>query len=158
MIVALCLPACGDDDDGTQPADTSGSDAPALTKAEFIREADEICGATDDDLRSIQEEINALGTSDYGAIADLIRQIVDRVEAELEDLRALTPPKEDQEEVDEVFDFVESQLPILGELADATERQDAAGIQSTSEELARGQEQTQDFAQDYGFKECGSGD
>lgn len=150
MVAALCLAACGDDD--------GGGDGQGLTKAEFIRQADAICGETDEDLKTIQAELDRLGTSDFGKSADLIRDIVDRVEVELDDLRALTPPEEDAESVDETFDFVEDQLPLLRDLADATERQDADAIQSLTEELARGQDQTQEFAQDYGFKECGSGD
>ena len=158
--VALGLPACGDDDDGgSAPTETSGTaTTQALTKAEFIREADAICGRADDELREIEQELTAVGTSDYDKAADLIRETLDVVERELGDLRALEPPPEDAQTVNETFDFVESQLPLLSDIADATERKDLAEVQSLSRELAEGQAQTQEFAQDYGFKECGSGD
>lgn len=133
--LALIAAGCGDDDES----------AP-LTKEEFIAQADAICVAGD-------EEINAAAEEQFGDLTEeppvseqeafLADVVAPSYEQRAEELRGLTPPEEDSEEV-------EALLTSLDELTTQISDDPGAVLEATEEpEYAA-------LAQEYGLQTCGN--
>lgn len=131
VIGALAVAGCSGSDDSSD----------ALTKTEFIAQADEICKGASDSLKDAQTELGADATKD-----DYVAFINDTYLPELKDessaLKELTPPSEDEGAVDEIIaslddgiDSIESDPEILltegadDPLADATEQAKTFGLE-----------------------------
>jgi hypothetical protein len=103
MLVALVAAAgCGSDDDA---APASAADGAPLTKAQFIASADKICKETTVKLTSaaanLREATKKTGTVPVRRVAAfLTKTSLPAYDAMLEDIRALTPPKRDEQTID----------------------------------------------------------
>lgn len=132
VVAALVLAACG------------GEDAP--TKEEFIAEGDAICREGDEALNTAAEE--QFGDLSADPPRKQQEQFVSEVVAaeyrsQLEQLRELTPPEGDEEEVDAI-------LTSLEQLADQAESDPGSLLDAqTAPEAAR-------LAAEYGFMSCGA--
>src|SRR5262245_65186475 len=101
-LAAATLVGCGGDDGG-------GSAAPAISKTDFVAQANEICQAGAADLAS------ALGTLDPNSSADELEQIfvetvIPNIRQQVTDIRALGFPAGDEATLDGAFDQVEQIL------------------------------------------------
>jgi hypothetical protein len=109
------------------------------------------------ELEPIEDRIGRLGSSNYGELASTLGEGLDIADRELESLRELTPPRDDQEIVDEIVQAVEVQIAIGRRLAGAAGRRDTLGLASLVGEFERARERSEELAENYGFEECGAG-
>jgi hypothetical protein len=137
--------ACGGNGD-------SGGDAEAerLTKEEYIAQAAAVCQEAEDrfdelgDAQTI-EEAAALG-----------EEAVTIGEEQLEQLRALRPPAEDEATIEEAYDLLEQQLAVARDLVEALRANDQAAAQELIAEGERLNEEADAIAAEYGLEVCGS--
>ena len=144
---AVALGGCGGGDDtsstATTGSQTSTASAPALTKEQFIAQADAICAAGD---KTINAAIQALGNGQPSQ-ADLqqFSQIaVPALQEEVDAIRALPPPSGGEEQITAMLDAVQDGVDKI--------QSDPSAIES--DPLERGRV---NCAQDYGLQQCGSG-
>jgi hypothetical protein len=133
--LALIAAGCGGDDEGE-----------ALTKEEFITQADEICAAGD-------EEITATADEQFGELEEeppveeqeafLTDVVAPNYEDQLAQIRELNPPEEDAEQVDELLSALED---LIAQLRD----EPSAVLEATEPPEAS------TLAQEYGLQNCGS--
>jgi hypothetical protein len=145
LLLVVPLVACGgddDDDDGGQ----------ALSKADFIEQADAICAAGDAELDEATEEAFAEGQPD----ADTLEAYIDDVVApnlrdQFADIRALGVPDEIDGGVDSLLDAAEDRLAELEAMSgDEVLELFSAGEDPFAEVNAQ--------ADALGFTECGGGE
>lgn len=119
--------------------------AKALTKAQFIEEADARCSETN---ASIQEYVDrGEGFSGAGEIADLREQL-------LVQLKDLGPPTEDRTTLDAYLTALENQVEAGQSIGLALDRGEDTAQFEAELETARGEAET--AAAEYGFEECGT--
>jgi hypothetical protein len=147
---ALIAAGCGGDDDGDTTTTTTGvtgttGNAEAPTKQEFIKQADEICTEGSQELTTaLSEELGTEQPSDEEIEQFVSDSVVPVLREQFAELRALTPPEGDEEEVDRVFTAAEDAV-------DELEEDPGLVVESGSfEEADR-------LARNYGFKTCGGG-
>lgn len=136
---ALLVAGCGGDDDD------QGAGSPPLSKEEYIAQGDAICTAGDEELVAEAEE--RFGSAEEAPPraeqeAFISEIVAPGFEQQLEELRELSPPEEDQEQIDAL-------LAALEELADAAANDPGAVIDGEFTEASR-------LAREYGFTACGS--
>jgi hypothetical protein len=142
---ALALAGCGGDDDtattASGGAEAGGASGPALTKDQFIAQADAICAAGD---RTIEEAIEALGRGGEPSPADLHQFsiiAVPAIQQEVDAIEALPPPEGDEDEVEAILAAVQKGIDEI--------RSDPTSIES--DPLAEADR----LAEDYGLEQCG---
>lgn len=176
LVAALLLPACGDDDndsgsDGagtqattqtdTQP-DTGAQDG-SVTRTEYIAEADAFCKKANAEAKVLNERAQdavrgATGTkAQLEAIAPLLREGYEVQARSREEFKKIEYPAADRAIVEQLHAAYDKQTALVAELRDAAEAGDAARFRSVSTEQNRVKTTARRIAQDYGFKECGSG-
>ena len=129
----LALAGCGDDGD-------SGSEE--LSKDEFISQADEICEKSSERIDEAEDgfaDPNAPTEEEIDAAMDDV--VVPELREQLEGIRDLDAPDEDDEKIEEMLDNLEKGIDSLEE-----------DWQSPDNEAF---EKANEIAVDYGFKECG---
>ncbi len=154
----LLLQACGDD-------------AEALSKPQFIEQADAICESTNADLEatfdSFFADMEAEFESDdfdfddpefqdrfFATFAETMQAAEPIIDRQLDELRALRPPKEDRELIDGLLDDLETVFEQFADRADAA----AAGDASARTFLDEGEDPFAEVnagARAYGLTECG---
>ena len=131
---------CGDDDDGGG----GGSDAP--TKAEYIKQGDQICRAGDKAIE--QEGRQKFGAGGDPSKAQLIEfteeTIVPNLEDQITQLRELAAPDGDEDTLIGIWDAAD---------------EGTASIKDDPEQVVQGDstafDEANGLARDYGFKVCG---
>jgi hypothetical protein len=126
----------------------SGGDA--LSKQEFIRQADAICNEFDDKLADARPPTTIEGIKDFA------QQTQDLMSDALSQLRELEPPGDDRETVDAMLSNLERVTSLLPELADAAQQQDLQRIQELNGEFTTQVNEFNDRAESYGLEVCGS--
>jgi hypothetical protein len=130
---------CGDDDEE------------ALSKAEYIKQGDEICRESGDRIDQEAEKAFAdLGENERPTeeqIAPFVKDtLVPEVEKQIEGLRDLAPPEEDEDKLNDIYDGVD-------EAASKVEEDPGLLLQEGADPF----EEPNAAAQEYGFKVCGEG-
>jgi hypothetical protein len=141
LAAGLIAAGCGDDDDDETTAvvettttetgatgPTGAATGEPLSKQEFISQGDEICDTANEELQQANEP----------------SQVADNIQGQIDDLRALTPPEGDEDEITKILDDAQEAVDQIGE---SDSFQGAGGRQL---------EQAGQALQDYGFKECGT--
>ena len=136
LVAAGAGAGCGGDDDEE-----------ALSKAEFIEQGDAICKkAAAEGEKEADAMFADLGPNEEPSDEQLTTFVEDvlkpNVEGQLNDLRDLTPPEEDEDTVNAVYEKVETGLAKLED--------DPKTILSDEDPLSDANQ----AAEDYGFKEC----
>jgi hypothetical protein len=158
LVVAALVAGCGGGGGGNGGTDSTaanggGSDndsAPALTKAEFIKQGDKICSES---TKKFLEEVRKF-TSDNGIDPSeapsqeqeeelLTEVILPQFRVEAEELDALGPPKGEEQEVEEIISGLE-------EVIDEGEA-DPSSVSGSEDPFA----EVNQKAKDFGFKVCG---
>ena len=145
ILMLACLAAtgliaagCGDDDD-------DGGDA--LTKEEFVTQGNKICTDGNAEIEAEAEEVFASGQpTPEEELAFAEDSVVPNIQSQIDGLRDLTPPEEDEETVTEMLDAAQAAL----------DRAEADPSLLTS---AGGEDVFVDVnvqLNDYGLTECGS--
>jgi hypothetical protein len=129
---------------GCGGSDDSDSE-PAPTKAEFTKQADDICGKANKELQTeIKEKFGNKQPSKEEAIAFTEDTIIPSLAKQLDDLEALTPPDSDDADVGELF-------KTLGKDIDALREDPASSLTPDAMEAS------EKAAEEYGFDNCGTG-
>lgn len=148
VLFAAGVAGCGGSDDD------SGE---ALSKDDFIAQANEICAGVNEDLDSLESDFTeASDSGDSEAAADVLRDGTDILAAGVEELKGLTPPEEDQDTIDEWLALNDEQAEASDDLIDAVADEDNAKAEATGKELDDLAAEADPIADEYGFTECGS--
>ncbi|HEX2057818.1 MAG TPA: hypothetical protein VHI71_05555 [Actinomycetota bacterium] len=137
MAVAACaatlLGACSDD-----------------SKQAFIDAADEACREADAAIAEIGQPRVEEGVLDYVRDA---REISEELVA---DLRALDPPADGAEQVEQMIDGLERATDLLEPLAQATIERDSQQLEELQQEIEQITDEVSETAESYGFETCGA--
>jgi hypothetical protein len=142
-VVALAIAGCGG---GDEPATTTAPAEP-LTKAEFVRQADQICLSGDSRIEAAADDLLAQGgqppPSEVRRIA--LRIVVPGLEAEVRAIRALGAPAGDEAEVERILRATERGIAEI----EAHPERAIEGPPPGLREAGR-------LARKYGSAECGA--
>jgi hypothetical protein len=140
LAAGLIAAGCGDDDEETTAVvetttGATGATGPTgaatgepLSRQEFISQGDEICATANEELQQASEP---------SAVAD-------NIQGQIDELRALTPPEGDEDEIAKILDDAQE---AVDQIRESDSFRGAGGRQL---------EQAGQALQDYGFKECGT--
>jgi hypothetical protein len=149
VLIGVAVAGGGDDEQTPITTVTTGTTDPALatplSKDEFIEEGDAICAET-------AVAVASLTSDDSQTLAD---DELEYTESQLDQLRSLVPPEEDQKTLDEFFAAMEDQVDALDKRVLALERADDSAALEAETELATATDELLGAAKDYGFSECG---
>ena len=145
LMVALPSAACGDDDseDGTTTTTT------ALSKQQFVREANLICERTDDELERASRQFFADAPSGEEVPPEEIEEFGEKtvypaVQDEIDRIRALGAPTGDEDQVEALLDAAQQGLDTLQDHPGQLARGAAAPALDEASKLAR----------NYGLDQC----
>jgi hypothetical protein len=148
VVPAALLAGCGGGDDSAPetPILTPTAEQPQpLSKEEFIKQGDAICG----------EANAALAALDTSAGSDPNLQAAQEVEitrGELESLQSLSAPNQDRSVLDRFLAALQDQVDALSRKQAAVEgREDPSSAEAEASSAASS---AQAAAQEYGFKDC----
>jgi len=151
--VAAILIASGCGDSSSAPVTgASGASGPsgssALTKAEYIKQADAICAEASAAIDSLS---GAAATGDESLQAS---QELEITRSEVQSLQTLTPPDEDRSTLNDFLAALKDEVDALTSLNSAV----AAGgdTSAADSELANARANAEQAATDYGMKDCGN--
>lgn len=166
LIVALAASAgCGGSDSDSTSADTTAADSSeeALTKAEFIEQADAICEDHKPEREALQEqaeeladEVNSGADQAREELADLLSEAGGDAEAEYEELHALSPPPPDASLIDTMLSTADSQVGLTEEAADALREKEYKTFTALTVEVGKVKAKASGIAVAYGLKVCGA--
>lgn len=142
LIVAAAFAGCGGDDEG--------DDNKALSYDDFGREADQICAATNDEVKPLSERL----TGDPQNDAPILEELVTKQRSGVEDFKSLEPPEELKADFDEFVGISEEQLDTAEEAQTAAESGDAEAYRVALEGLEPLDEQSDLAASRLGASEC----
>ncbi len=143
LLLVAVLAGCGG---GDEEAGFSPVVSEPLSKAEFLRQADEICLSSESRIEAAADDlVSAPGGLDPKAVSDVAINIaVPALEAEADAIEALGAPEGDEAEVEAII---------------TATRRGIAQIEADPEALGRrpptGLRKAQDLAEAYGSRECG---
>jgi hypothetical protein len=127
----------------------SGAQGIALSKPQFIEQADAICGEANAALAG-------LSNATVGNSADLqAAQELQIVRAELTSMQALTPPSEDRSTLDKFLSAVKDEVTALTAKKAALDQ--GGDVSAAETEVSNAKSSAQSAAGDYGFKSCSEG-
>jgi hypothetical protein len=136
---------CGADDELT----TTTRAAPAISKAEFLREADRICRSGDSQIEAIGDDLYTdVPPGERPSPAEVrrfaLKVVIPRIRSEIDAIRALGAPKGDEPEVEAILEATEDGIREI--------RSDPEGI---ADGPPTGFKRAGDLSQRYGSRECG---
>jgi hypothetical protein len=146
LVVLLALVAgCGDDDSG----DGTTTTTTALTKKEFVREANRICTRTDDKLARASRQFFADAPRGEEAPPEEVEQFGEKtvyptIQDEIDRIRALGAPAGDEDQVEALLDAAQRGLDTLKDHPDQVPKGGAAPAFNEADKLAG----------NYGLDQC----
>ena len=146
--VAIAAAGCGDDDDSGSGTTTTT----ALTKSEFVSEANRICKQQDRKIERASQQFFADAPKDQEPPPQEVAQfgkktVFPAIQDEIDRIEALGAPEGDEEEVKKMLDAAKSGLASLEAQPDQLEKGGAASAFEGFQKLASA----------YGLDECASG-
>jgi len=141
--IAGLLTACA------QGTDEDPSPDGALTKPEFIAQADARCAEADAETKELRSPQKPAEVEPF---VDKARAITQEL---VDDLRELPAPEGDQQTIDAMLDTVEEALQRLPALVQASKDKDLAAVQAEGQKLQALAQEAQQIAEEYGFEVCG---
>jgi len=150
VLIVVAIAGGGDDEPEAPITTVTGASAPGLatplSKREFITQADDIC-------QEATVGIENISADDAEQIA---KQELSLTEGELDQLRSLAPPEEDQATLDDFFSALEDLVDALDTRLLALERGDDAAATEAENEIATAKSSLAEAADAYGFRDCGT--
>jgi hypothetical protein len=142
-LVVVAAAGCGGDDETT----TTTATAQALTKAEFLRQADQICLAGDTRIEAAADDLLARGGEPPPAEVRRIalRIVVPGLEAEVRAIMALGAPAGDEATVERILRATERGIAEI-------EAEPERAIEGPPPGLRKAGR----LAREYGSRECGA--
>ena len=149
LVLVVVAIAGGGDDEGTPIEPVTGASTPglssALSKDEFIQQGDDIC----------EETAVAIANIDSSDTKNQAEQELELTQSELDQLRTLTPPEEDQATLDDFFASLDDLIDALDKKFLAADRGDDTALAEADSEIDTAKADVLSSAEDYGFKKCG---
>jgi len=153
--VAVAAASCGGNGGGTT--------GEALSKEDFISQADAICTKHDNEFANEIESTfptvdpTSANTSDEDLkkFEEPLRATHDLRSRQVDELRALTPPEGFQGQWDKVLTFLDSSVEALANAADAVGDADREAMAAAFAKGQEGSDEADAIAKAYGFKVCG---
>jgi hypothetical protein len=159
LVVAAGCGGAGDDSTEVVTATAPTETTEPLTKAEYIEQADVICGNFNSQLESLNEEVQGQLTGrDFEAAADTVSEAVEVSRSGIEQLEALPKPAGDETELDKLDDARQQIVAVLTSGEDAIREEAFVRIRSLLRKLQTADQRADGIATGYGFKVCGQGD
>jgi hypothetical protein len=140
----------GDDDPGATTTD-GGATAPAPSKASYIAFADGVCTRLRTDVAALGRGARA---NDAGYRA---RRLAQLFAAATEKLTKRPRPRADRRDLDAYLLHIAGQRTLLGQLASAAERGDAAEVKSATLRVDSVAAAARTRAKAYGLRVCSAG-
>jgi hypothetical protein len=150
LLALICLLAAGCMN-GSGSSDAESADA-RLTKAEYIEQADAICARFDSELDALAQPQTL---DDLAAMATEAKPIA---EAGVDELRALNPPEELEEQVDAWLVLNEKNIEAIDQLREAAESGDETKVQQVAATATDNEQKADAAAADIGLTDCASTD
>ncbi len=144
LALALALAACGGDGGGQ------------LSREEFIRQANEICGRYDERLQESERKVEEAQTTEE--LAQVIEEALPTVREGFDELEALEPPDELQRDVDEWNRLNDEGLRQLEGLREAAEAGDEERLRSLAEQAGENEDRSDEIARRIGADRCAEDD
>ena len=159
LALAVLAAGCGGGSkDTTTQVATSRGGTPA-SKAHYVELADAICRnhqSRREDLESQASELGPLTSKEKARrVAALLRQESANRRNEVEELRAVPPPRADIGLVASILSLVSAETAVLERWADAYDRGDAKAIRRLQIRLGLTAGRVAGRAREYGFEVCG---
>jgi hypothetical protein len=123
-----------------------------LTREELVEEADATCADFDQRIEEVGEPESPEDIERY------VQEIRPIVEEGTDELDALQPPEELEDDYDQWIQETRSAIDMLDELEEAAASGDEQRIQEVLQAAGEGGEEADRLAQELGFQECGSDD
>lgn len=132
--LALAASACGGED--------------ALSKEEFQKQGNAICAKYDKQIEDISTPTSVEEVPAY------VNKALPIVERQIEDMKELNPPEEDQETFDALIAEAEKTVRAGRELGEAAEAKDDAAIEQTLNEGNTASDRADEHATELGLTDC----
>jgi hypothetical protein len=129
-----------------------GGGSDRLTREELIEEADATCAEFDQRVEEVDEPESLDDIERY------VQEIRPIVEEGTDELEALEPPEELQDEYDDWIAATRSGVDRFDELEEAAASGDEQRIQEVLQGAGEGGDEANRLAQEIGLQECGSDD
>jgi hypothetical protein len=154
LAAGLIAVGCGgdDDEDTTAAATTTGATGATgaaggvpPSKSEFIRQADQICKQGDQEIDQAAQQLGPGRPSDEQLEQFATETLVPGIQGQIDDIRALTPPPRDEQQITEFLDSAQDALDQLEQDPSLLLRESGDPFKETTQ-----------LARDYGFEDCAS--
>jgi hypothetical protein len=154
-IAALAAAGCGGDNSApivsvqgaSGPSGANG--AVALSKPDFIKQGDAICGEANAALAGLS------GGTTAGDQKTQTSQELQITRSELDSLQSLTPPDQDRSTLDKFLSGLQNEVSALTQMRTAVDQ--GGDTSSADAELTSATSNAESAAADYGFKDCANG-
>jgi hypothetical protein len=133
-ILVLAASACGGED--------------ALSKEEFQEQGNAICEKYDKQIEDISTPTSVEEVPGY------VNKALPIVERQIEDMKELSPPEEDQETFDAMIEEAEKTVQAGRELGEAAEAKDDAAIEQALNEGNTASDRADEHATELGLTDC----
>lgn len=132
--LALGTSACGGED--------------ALSEEEFQKQGNAICAKYDQQIEDISTPTSVEEVPAY------VNKALPIVERQIEDMKELSPPEEDQETFDSMIEEAEKTVQAGRELGEAAEAKDDAAIEQALNEGNTASDRADEHATTLGLTDC----
>ena len=146
--MSVALVACGD----------SGP-----SRAEYIAEADAFCKERNAEAKERNEKLQTIATEAHSE-DEFFAKATPELEEGLEwtrdgqeEFKDIEPPEADQETIDELIAATDEEIAVLERVVEAVKQRDLDRFTDLINEQENIDDRANAIAQDYGFKQCGSG-
>ena len=128
-----------------------GGGSGRLSKEEYAKHADAICTKYNAKLKALSRPTS------IGALPDYVDKALPLARKGDEELRALKPPKDEEQTAKEWLDQNDSVVGSMERLRDAAKKGDRAGIQTALNEATSANRTANGLARQLGLKVCARG-
>ena len=138
-VLALLVTACG------------GGGEERLSEEDFQTQANAICAKYD-------KQLKAIGSPEsIDEIPDLVDQALVILNKEIDEIRALNPPEELQDDFDKMLAASDRTKATAADLSEAAKAGDQAAVQKALEQGNAASNEADDLAANLGLRDCNSG-
>ena len=147
MLVTVTFAGCAGDDDASE----------ALTKEQFIVQADQICAQFRADANESEIAFDAaVEEGDLDEAANLLDTHTEKMNVAIQEFAVLQPPEEDMETIAEFISVSRLQLKAANEFQVAIRAGDETVLRAADERAGVLEDEANLIADRYGMVECGS--
>lgn len=150
LLIAAAIAGCGPFGEGGDGG--AGADAPvdAPSGEEFVQRGDEICASAQDQVAELRRE----PPTNPAQSARFTQELIGISEEEVAQLEDLEAPEERQDVFERYLRAREQAIGFLHEGLEAAKSEDAAAYAEAQANVAKGQVERAELAQQVGFREC----